>query len=131
MNRGWLNSLLAYPPSAATAIRKVEPGERKVDRRCFVSACRSRILPLVDLPGGVSANTEGGRKAFGRRWRRTEGDRKVFAAGEPASRTQSPGDKRLKPTAEGVPKAVGRWAAGTEGGAKAPACDGKPISSRG
>src|SRR5438093_1129291 len=34
-------------------------------------------------------------------------------------------DQRLKSTSEGVPATVRRWPAGTEGGAKAPACDGK------
>ena len=36
---------------------------------------------------------------------------------------RAPGDKRLKSTSEGVLATVRRWAAGTEGGAKAPACD--------
>src|SRR5712692_8390242 len=88
-----------------------------------------------DPPGAVSANTEGGRKAFGRRSEGVGDARKVIGRClPPASRQRkfrAPGDKRPKPTSEGVPKAVGRWAAGTEGGAKAPACDGGANFHRG
>jgi len=64
--------------------------------------------------------------------RRTEGvgdARKVIGRCLPAASRhrefRAPADKRLKSTSQGVPATVGRWAAGTEGGAKAPACDGK------
>ena len=69
------------------------------------------------------------RKVDGRRSEGVGDARKVIGRClPPASRHRefrAPGDKRLKSTSEGVLAAVGRWAAGTEGGAKAPACDGK------
>src|SRR5712692_4656778 len=63
-----------------------------------------------DPPGGVSANTEGGRKAFGRRWRRTEGDRKVFAAGEPTAQIQS--TRRQTPKTDLRRRPEGGWKVG-------------------
>jgi hypothetical protein len=81
-------------------------------------------------PAGATTRTRPRiRKVDGRRSEGVGDARKVIGRClPPASRHRefrAPGDKRLKPTSEGVPKAVGRWAAGTEGGAKAPACDGK------
>ncbi len=125
MKRAWLNSLLAYPPSAATAIRKVEPGARKVDGRLFVSACRR---PEFCLSWTCLEASPRIRKADGRRSEGVGDARKVIGRCLPAASRcrefRALDDKRLKSTPEGVPKAVGRWAAGTEGGAKAPACDG-------
>ena len=60
--------------------------------------------------GGVFANTKGGRKALGRRWRRTEGDRKVFAAGEPTSRIQS--TRRQTPQTDLGRRPEGGWKVG-------------------
>ncbi len=126
MKRAWLNSLLAYPPSAATAIRKVEPGAPKVDGRFFVSACRRPRLCLSWTCLEASPRI---RKVNGRRSEGGCDPRKVIGRClPPASRHRefrASDDKRHKSTSEGVPKAVGRWTAGTEGGAKAPACDGK------
>jgi hypothetical protein len=70
------------------------------------------------------------RKVDGRRSEGGGDARKVIGRClPPASRHRefrAPDDKRLKSTSEGVAAAVGRWPAGTEGGAKAPACDGRP-----
>ena len=90
------------------------------------------LLSRLERSGGLSwPRLEASsriRKADGRRSEGVGDARKVIGRClPPASRHlefRGPGDKRLKPTSEGVPAAVGRWAAGTEGGAKAPACDG-------
>ena len=97
-----------------------------MDGRRFASACRRPefCLSWTCLEASPRIRNVDGRRSEG------VGDaRKVIGRClPPASRHRefrAPGDKRLKSTPEGVPKAVGRWAAGTEGGAKAPACDGK------
>ena len=83
-----------------------------------ITAYRSRRGPSLRI-----------RKVDGRRSEGVGDARKVIGRCLPSASIhrefRAPGDKRLKPTSEGVPAAVGRWAAGTEGGAKAPACDGK------
>lgn len=45
--------------------------------------------------GELQRRTEGGEKAIRRRWRHTEGDRKVFAAGVLTSRVQSTSSQSL------------------------------------
>src|SRR6266567_8688747 len=103
MKRSWLHSPLAYHLSRPLRSRRWNPEHGKVGGRCFASASRRP-------PGGGFANTEGGRKADGRRWRRTEGDRKVFAAGEPPSRIQS--TRRQTPQTDLRRRPEGGWKVG-------------------
>ena len=69
------------------------------------------------------------RKVDGRRSEGVCGGRKVIGRCLPHATRRREFRARptnsSKPASEGVPATVGRWAAGTEGGAKAPACDGK------
>jgi hypothetical protein len=65
MKRGWPHSLLANHLPEAGAIRKVEPGARKVDGRCFASASRRPELrqPGIQLlQSRLIGRPEGGRK---------------------------------------------------------------------
>ncbi len=94
--------------------------------RFFVSACRR---PEFCLSWPCLEASPRIRKVDGRRSEGVGDARKVIGRClPPASHRReyrAIDDKRLKSTSEGVPATVRRWLAGTEGGAKAPACDGK------
>src|SRR6266571_8943337 len=88
---------------------------------------RDRLAPLGNLAWPRLEGSPRIRKVDGRRSEGGGDTRKVVGRCLPsASRNRelrALDDRRLKSTSEGVLATVRRWAAGTEGGAKAPACD--------
>lgn len=104
------------------------------DRRHSVSRGVVSRFPVGFGPSGRPCRHAPGcrrriRKADGRRSEGVGDARKVIGRCLPPAsyrrEFRTIDDQRLKSTSEGVPATVRRWPAGTEGGAKAPACDGR------